>query len=92
MQPNHSWEADSRLPSEVIPRLLWKPKIQSVVQHTGVLSCKLCIDNPYHFLHNFQLFELHVSTNIGHLQALLRVSWAIALYLYRCADVVKDKS
>jgi hypothetical protein len=58
--------------------------IQSVVQHPCVLSCKLCVDNPYHFLHTllfhtfFQLFELHVSTNIGHLQALLR---AIALYL-----------
>jgi hypothetical protein len=36
----------------------------------------------------FQLFELlHVSTNIGHHQAILHVSWAIALYLYRCMPV-----
>jgi hypothetical protein len=42
---------------------------------------KLCVGNPYHFLHSFfQLFERHVSTNIGHHQAVWRVSWAIVLY------------
>jgi hypothetical protein len=48
----------------------------AVVQHPGVLSCKTMRSNPYHFythlFHTFlQLIELHVSTSIGHHQALM---------------------
>jgi hypothetical protein len=45
---------------------------------------KIMRRNPYHFythlFHTFlQLIELHVSTNIGHYQALMYGSWVIAL-------------
>jgi hypothetical protein len=52
--------------------------------------------DPYnfntHLFHMFlQLIDLHVSTNIGHHQALMYGSWVIALYLYRWKPMLSGK-